>query len=176
MSRVSSWDRCLIDCTINLILWDKPLCILPPMSNKGWTAIYHWIWPITPPFTAVPTEGAVCSPPVCMRPGEERGGLSPSLPGQGWHGPGAGAAFVRQTGFGTSRWSSLLQNAPQLMEWDTTVTTWPSKAPLNSPAVFPCVIYGSVGRPNTAISCPYLKHLICAVVFVFTGLDVFILF
>lgn len=50
---ISSWEWRLIDCTINLILWDKPLCILPPMSNKGWTAIYHWIRPITPPFTGV---------------------------------------------------------------------------------------------------------------------------
>lgn len=57
--------------------------------------------------------------------------------------PTASGTFVRQTGFGTSRWSSLLQNAPQLMEWDTTVTTWPRKAPLNSPAVLPCVAYGS---------------------------------
>lgn len=60
VSNISSWDWCLIDCTINLILWDKPPCILPPMSNKGWTAIYHWIWPITPPFSVVPMEGAVC--------------------------------------------------------------------------------------------------------------------
>ncbi len=60
VSNISSWDWYLIDCTINLILWDKPPCILPPMSNKGWTAIYHWIWPITPPFTVVPTEGTVC--------------------------------------------------------------------------------------------------------------------
>lgn len=120
------------------------------MSNKGWTAIHHWIWPITPPFTVVLTEGAVCAPQLA-RGGGGGCGRAPVFPpdrlllflakagtAPGWW------AFVRQTGFGTSRWSSLLQNAPQLMEWDTTVTTWPQrKAALNRPAVFPCVTYGS---------------------------------
>lgn len=92
VSHYSSWDRCLIDCTINLILWDKLPCILPPMSNKGWTAIYHWLWPITPPFTMVPAEGPVgalqfaCD---CWGAGRPLSpGPSPSLPSQGWHGPG----------------------------------------------------------------------------------------
>lgn len=67
-----------------------------------------------------------------------------SWPRRAW--PGAGGTFVRQTGFGTSRWSSLLWNSPQLMEWDTTVTTWSSKAALNSPAVLPCVTHGSLGH------------------------------
>lgn len=85
-----------------------------------------------------------------------------SWPRLAW--PGAGGAFVRQTGFGTLRWSSLLQNAPQLMDWDTTVTTWPCKAPLNSPAVLPCVTYSSKSRPTTAMSFPYLRPLICAAI------------
>lgn len=105
----------------------------------------------------------------------ERGGPVPrtisvsSWPRTPW--PGAAAAFVRQTGFGTSRWSSLLQNAPQLMEWDTTVTTWPSKAPLNSPAALPCVTYGNKSRPTTATPSPYREPLICAVVkcFIYTS-------
>lgn len=119
---------------------------------------------------------SLCSP-ACDVTAEERGGPvpgpSPSLPSQGWHGPGAGGTFVQQTDFGTSHWSSLLQNAPQLMEWDTTVTTWPSKAPLNSPAVLPCVTYGSEGWPTTAISSLYLKPLICVVVkyYILSGLD-----
>lgn len=33
VSNVSSWDWCLIDCTINLILWDKP-----PSSRYRWVA------------------------------------------------------------------------------------------------------------------------------------------
>lgn len=115
------------------------------MSNKGWTAIYHWIWPITPPFTVVLTEGAVCALQLvcdCGGAGEAPSRRTISIsswPGLAW--PRAGGAFVQQTGFGTLRWSSLLQNAPQLIEWDTTVTTWPSKAPLNSPAVLPCVTF-----------------------------------
>lgn len=68
--------------------------------------------------------------------------------------PGAQETFVRQTAFGTLRWSSLLQNAPQVMEWDTTVTTWTSTALMNRPAVSPCVTCGSVGRPTTVISYP----------------------
>lgn len=117
------------------------------MSNKGWTAIYHRIWPITPPFTVVLTEGAVCALQLVRDCGGAGEAPSPrtisilSWPRLAW--PRAGGTFVQQTGFGTLRWSSLLQNAPQLMEWDTTVTTWPSKAPLKSPAVLPCVTYGS---------------------------------
>lgn len=129
VSNISSWDWCVIDYTINLTL-----CILPPMSNKDRTAIYHWIRPITPPFTVVPLVRDCVGPPVSadhLHPFLAKPGMA-----QGWW-------FVQQTGFGTLRWSSLLQNAPQLMERDTTVTTWPSKAPLNSPAVLPCVTYGS---------------------------------
>ncbi len=115
----------------------------------------------------VPTEGAVFAlQHVCDCGGEGRRCPHPisvsSWPRLAW--PGAGGAFVRQTGFGTSRWSSLLQNAPQLMDWDTTVTTWPSKAPLNSPAVVPCVTYSTKDLPTTALSSPCLKPLICVVV------------
>ena len=107
---------------------------------------------------------SLCSPAcVCWGEGRPRPRTISvsSRPRLAW--PGAGGTFVRQTGFGTSRWSSLLQNSPRLMEWDTTVTTRPSKAPLNGPAVLPCVIYGSEGWPAPATSSLYLMPLICLV-------------
>lgn len=84
VSNISSWDWCVIDCTINLTL-----CILPPMSNKDWTAIYHWIWPITPPFTVVLTTEASRSDVTVQDPPHPHRlrGPSPSLSGQAWHGP-----------------------------------------------------------------------------------------
>lgn len=124
------------------------------MSNKGWTTIYHWICPITPPFSLLPTETTVCALQLaCDCWGAGRPCLW-TISVASWPmlaRPGAWGTFVRQTAFGTSRWSSSLQNAPQLMEWDTTVTTWPSTAPMNRPAVLPCVTYGSVGRPTTTL-------------------------
>lgn len=83
--------------TINLIL-----CILPPMCNKGWTAIHHWIWPIKCPFTVVFMEGMVS---LRRRAPSPRTTSIYSWPRLAW--PRAGWAFVWQTGFGTLRWSSL---------------------------------------------------------------------
>lgn len=85
-------------------------------------------------------------------------GPSLSLPGHGWHGPGAGGAFVQQSSSGTLRWSSLLRNAPQLMEWDMTVTTWLSNALLwIALLLLPCVTRGIKDQPATAV---YLQILI----------------
>lgn len=142
-SNISSWDRCLIDCAINLILWTS-LC----------ASCHWWATKVEQPFITGYGQLHLRSvwswwKPQCVLSSlrvtaEEWGGssldrlrgfLANAGRAQGW--------AVRQTGFGSLRRSSLLQNAPQLMSWDTTVTTWPSKAPLNSPAVLPCVTYGS---------------------------------
>lgn len=66
---------------------------------------------------------------VCVeRRGGRRSLVHPSAPGR--RGPEAAGAFVRQTGSGTLRWSSLLQNASQLIDWDAAVTSRPSATPL----------------------------------------------
>lgn len=74
---------------------NEPLCILPLMSNKGWTAIYHWIRPITPLFSLVLMEAAVCSLQLacyCRGVGRFLPGPSPWLLGQRWQGPGLGCS------------------------------------------------------------------------------------
>lgn len=73
--------------------------------------------PIKPPFTPVPAGGAVCALQLARGCG---GAGRPPIPRTLWVSPwhkagmawGAGGRRVRQTGFGTSRWLSLLQNAP----------------------------------------------------------------
>lgn len=86
--------------------------------------------------------------------GEEWGGHCsldrPSAPG--WCGPEAAGAFVRQTGSGTLRRSSLLQNASQLIDWDAAVTSRSCTTPLwIAPAALPCVTFGgSHLQPHTS--------------------------
>lgn len=63
------------------------------MSNKGWTTIYHWICPITPPFSLLPTETTVCALQLacgCWGAGSTVSGPSPFLLGQCWQGLGLG--------------------------------------------------------------------------------------
>lgn len=169
----SPWDWCLIDCTINLILWDKPPCILPPMSNKGWTAIYHWIWPITPPFMAVPVAAAVCAlqlvwdysgagspPPHCLPPPRPPDRLH-LLRAWGWHGRRLVERFLDRPALAHRAGHLCYKTPPSL--WSGTRLSQPGPAKLLWIALL-CYLVSPTGSPGpaaTATSSPYLKPLIC---------------
>ena len=115
LSNIPSWDWCLIDSTINLILWDKP-----PASCRRWVTKVE-----QPSITGYgqlhlhSLRSRRKAQSVLSRlhvAAEEQGGPRPrtisvsSWPRLAW--PGAGGTLVRQTGSGTLRRLSLLQNAP----------------------------------------------------------------
>jgi len=124
-SEISSWDWCLIDWhnQPHIVKQARVGAFLPLMSYKGWTAIYHWIWPITPPFGLVPMEGAECR---LNEWGGHRPLDHPSFFQAGRHGLGQLERLFNRPALAPRAGHLCYKMPPSFMEWDTPVTTWPS--------------------------------------------------
>lgn len=96
----------------------------------------------------------------CRGPPSHRTIFTSCWPSLAW--PGAGGTSVQESSFGTLRWSSLLQKAPQLMKWDKTVKTWTSKATLSRPAVALCPLWQ---QELSTYILSLQRPIICSIVF-----------
>lgn len=133
------------------------------MSNKGWTAIYHWIWPITPAFTEVLQEGRSLLSILCVTAEAPRL-TGPSLPlaGQAWHGLGPVERLCKRAALAPCAGHLCYKRPPSL--WSGTRLSKPGLAKLLWVALLlPCVPCGS--KNCLPISSPYQRPIICSIVF-----------
>lgn len=119
----------------------------------------------------VPTEGTVGALPFacdCWGAGRPLSpGPSPSLPGQGWHGPGVVERLFDRPALAPRAGHLCYKMPPGL--WSGTQLSQPGRAKLLWIALL-CYLVSPMA--TTAISSLYLKPLICTVVFIFPGLDI----
>lgn len=128
VSNVSSWDWCLIDCTINLILWDKP-----PSS------CYRWVAKVEQPSITGQlhlhflrswrkAQSVLCSLWLLRNREGHIPGPSPFLPGQGWHGPGLAERLFHILALATCAGHLCYEIPPSL--WSGTYLSQPGLAKL----------------------------------------------